>query len=131
MKPTCCITSVWLISNRHTTSTRRRIHVDITSIRPRLTSDEFPWHFYVLFQCNFADRKICVISTYFFHCYIEGPKIHVVSTSFFQRNFDGRKIRIVSTYLFRCNFVGQKIQVVCKYFFRRNSDRQKFDVAFG
>ena len=117
MKPTCCITSVCLISNRHTTSNRRRIHVDITSIRPRLNSDEFPWHFYVLFQCNFADRKICVISTYFFHCYIEGPKIHVVSTYFFQRNFDGRKFTLFPRTYFGVISLVKKSTLFARTFF--------------
>ena len=117
MKPTCCITSVWLISNRHTTSNRRRIHVDITSICPRPNSDEFPRHFYVLFWCNFADRKIYVISTYFFHCYIEGPKIHVVSTYFFQRNFDGRKFTLFPRTYFGVISLVKKSTLFARIFF--------------
>ena len=83
--------------NRHTTSNQRRFGVDITSIRGRPNFDEFPRHFHVLLRCNFANRKIHVVSTYVFRCNFDGRKIHVVSTYFFQCNFHGRKICIVST----------------------------------
>ena len=71
------------------TGTPRRIHVDSTSIRRRPNFDEFLRHFHVLFRCNFADRKIHLVSTYFFRRNFAGRKIHVVSTYFFRRT--GRK----------------------------------------
>ena len=55
-----------LVPNEHSTSNRRQFHVDNTWIRRRPNFDEFPRHFHVLFWCNFADRKIYVVSTYFF-----------------------------------------------------------------
>ena len=58
------------------TVTPRRIDVDIMSILGRPNFDEFPRHFHVPFQRNFADRKI-----------------HVVFTYFFRRNFGGRNIQ--------------------------------------
>ena len=82
------------IPNGHTTSNPRLFDVDITSIRRKPNFDEFPHHFLVLFRCNFADRKI-----------------HVVSTYLFRHNFDGRKIHLVSTHFFRCNFSVRKIHV--------------------
>ena len=104
----------WANSNGYTKSNPRRIEVDITLIRRRPNFDEFPRHFHILFRCDFAGRKIHVVSTYFFRC-----------------NFDGRKIHIVSTYFFRCNFDGRKIHVVFTYFFPRNFDGQRFDIVFG
>ena len=82
------------IPNGHTTSNPRLFDVDITSIRRKPNFDEFPHHFLLLFRCNFADRKI-----------------HVVSTYLFRHNFDGRKIHVVSTHFFRCNFSVRKIHV--------------------
>ena len=76
-----------LSPNGHTTSNGSRFHVDITSIRPRSNFDEFPCHFRVLFWCNFADRKIHTIYTYFFRCNFDDPKIHVISTYFFSMWF--------------------------------------------
>ena len=78
-------------ANGHTTSNPRRFDVDITSIRRRPNFDKFPRYFRVLFRCNFAGRKI-----------------HVVSTYFFRFNFAGRKIHLASTYFSRCNFAGRK-----------------------
>ena len=75
-------TIVKVFPNGHTTSNRRRFDVDIMSIRQRPNFDEFPSRFHVLFRCNFADRKIHVVSTYFFGCNFDGGKIHVVSTHF-------------------------------------------------
>ena len=69
--------------NGPSTSNPRLFHVDITSKRPRPNFDEFLRHFHVLFRCNFADRKIHVVSMYFFRCNFDGRKIHVVSTYFF------------------------------------------------
>ena len=103
----------------------QRFDVDITWIRRRPNFDEFPRRFHVLLRCNFADRKIHVVSTYFFRRNFDGRKIHVVSTYFFRCNFDGRKIHVVSTYFFRCNFDGRKIHVVSTYFCRCNFDGQK------
>ena len=90
--------------------------MDITSIRRRANFDESPRHFHVPFRCNFADRKIHVVSMYFFRRNFDVRKIHIVSTYFFRCNFDGRKIHIVSTYFFRCNFDGRKIHGVSTYF---------------
>ena len=97
--------------NGHTTSNRRRSDVDIMSLSQRPNFDNFPRRFDVLFRCNFADRKIHVVSTYFFRYNFDGPKIHVVSTYFFWRNFYGRKIHLVSTYFFWCIFAGRNIHV--------------------
>ena len=134
------------VPNGHITSNRRRFDVDNTSICQRPNFDEFPHRFHVLFQCNFSDRKIHIVSTYFSRCNFDGGKIHVVSTYFFRCNFDSRKIHLVSTYFFRCNFSrrnihdvstylfrrnfdGRIIHFVCKYFFRQNFD--EFDVVVG
>ena len=54
------------LPNGYTTSNPRRFDVDITSISRRPNFDEFPRHFRVLFRCDFAGRKIHVVSTYFF-----------------------------------------------------------------
>ena len=94
-------------------------------IRQRPNFDEFSRHFHVLFRCNFADRNIHLVSTYFFRPNFAGRKIHAVSTYFFRRNFDGRTINVVSTYFFRCNFSGRNIHVVSNYFFQGNFDGQK------
>ena len=118
-----------MLRNGHTTSNRRRFDVDITSIRRRPNFDEFPRRFHVLFRCNFAGRKIHVVSTYFFRCNFDGRKIHLVSTCFFRCNFFRRNIHGVSTYFFRRNFDGRIIHFVCKYFFRQNFD--EFDVVVG
>ena len=64
----------------HATPNPRRFDVNITSICQRPNFDEFPRHFQVLFRCNFADRKIDVVSTYLFRRNFTGRKIHVVST---------------------------------------------------
>ena len=69
------------LPNGHTTSNPRRFDVDITLIRRRPNLDKFPRHFHVLFRCNFARRKIHVVSTY--SCNFPGPKFHDVSTYFF------------------------------------------------
>ena len=119
------------VSTGQITSNPRRFDVDITSIRRRPNFDEFLRHLHVVFRCNFADRKIHVVSTYFFRCNFDGRKIHVVSTYFFRCNFAGRKVHVVFTYFFRCNFSGRNIHVVSTYFFGRNFDRQKFDIIFG
>ena len=147
--------------NGHTTLNLRRFDVDITSIRRRPNFNEFhvisAYFFDVIsmvekstyfFWCNFAGRKIHVVSTYFFRCNFDGQKIYIVSTYFFQCNFAGRKIHVVSTYFFRCNFdgwkihvvsmyfhrcnfVGRNVHVVFTYFFRRSFDGQRFDIVFG
>ena len=135
----CCITRSrhWKPSRKnnkypdgHTMSNPRRFVVD-TSIRRRPNLDEFPRHFFVLFRCTLAGRKIHVVSTYFFRCNFDGQKIHVVSTYFYSCNFDGWKIYVVSTYFFWCNLSGRNMQVFCSYFFRRNFDGQKFNIVFG
>ena len=106
--------------NGYTTSSRRRFDVGVTSICQRPNFDEFPRHFHVLFRCNFADRKIHVVSKYFFQRNFTGRKIYVVSRYLFRCNFDGRKIHVVYTYCFRCNFDNRKIHVVSTYFFQCN-----------
>ena len=65
----------------HSTSNPCQYDVDITSIRRRPSFDEFPRHFHELFRCNFADRKV-----------------HVVPTYFFRSNFTDRKILVNSMY---------------------------------
>ena len=115
--------------NGHTTSNRRRSDVDIMSLSQRPNFDNFPRRFDVLFRCNFADRKIHVVSTYFFRYNFDGRKVHVVSTYFFQCNFFCRNIHGVSTYFSRRNFYGRIINFVCTYFFQRNLD--EFDVVVG
>ena len=119
------------LPNRHATSNRRGFGVDIALIRRRPIFDEFPRHFRVLFRCNFAVRKIHVVSAYFFRCNFDGREIHVASTYFYRCNLDGRKIILVSTYFFRCNLSGRNMHVVFTYFFRRNFDGQRFDIVFG
>ena len=111
-----------LVPNEHSTSNRRQFHVDNTWIRRRPNFDEFPRHFHVLFWCNFADRKIYVVSTYFFRRNFDGWKIHVVFTYFFRCNFDGRKIHLATTYFFRSNFSRRNIHDDSTYFFRLNFD---------
>ena len=101
-----------ILTQRQTTSNGRRFDVNITLIHWRPNFDEFPRHFHVLFWCNFADRKIHVVSTYFFRRYFNGRKIDFVSTYFFRRNFDGGKLHVVCTYFFWRNFYGQKFSVV-------------------
>ena len=91
--------------------------MDITSIHRRPNFDTFPRHFQVLFRCNFADRKIHVVFTYFFRFNFDGQRIHVVSAYFFQCNFDSRKIYVVSTYFFRCNCSSRNIHGVSIYSF--------------
>ena len=81
------LVSSWFIHmsqpNGHTTSNRRQFDVVIISIRWRPNFNEFPRHFHAIFRCNFADRKI-----------------HVVCTYFFWRNFTGQKVDVISTYFF-------------------------------
>ena len=114
--------------------------MDITWIRRRPNFDKFPRHFHVLFWYNFADRKIHVVSTYFFRCNFVDRKIHVVFTYFFRCNFDGQKIHVVSTYFFDVISMVAKstllpraffgvisfIEIPCvsTYFFWRNFDDQ-------
>ena len=69
------------------TSTRRGYYVDTSMTKFR----RVPRHFRALFRCDFAGRKIHVVSTNFFRCNFTGRKIHVVSTNFFRCNFTGRK----------------------------------------
>ena len=79
---------------------QRANHVESTSIRRRPNFNELSRRFHVLFRCNFADRIIHVVSTYFFRCNFDGREIHVVSTNFFRCNFDGGKIHVLSTHFF-------------------------------
>ena len=107
------------IHNGHTTSNTRPFDVDITLIRQKPNFNNFPHHFHILFQCNFADQNIQIVSTYLFRCNVDGWKIHVVSTYFFDVILMVKN-QVVSTYFFRCNFTGWKIQVVSTYFSWRN-----------
>ena len=66
-----------------------------------LINFQFPHHFDVLLLCNFGERKIDVVSTYFF-----------------RRNFAEQNIDVISMYFFRTDFAGQKINVVLVYFWR-------------
>ena len=81
----------------HDTPNPRRFDVNITSICQRPNFDEFPRHFQEHFRCNFADRKLHVVSKYFFWSNFAGRKIDFVSTYLFRRNFTGKKIHVVST----------------------------------
>ena len=92
-----------------TTSNPRRFDVGITSIRRRPNFDELPRHFHVLFRCNFADRKI-----------------HVVSTYFSRRKFNSRKINVFSTYFFRRNSMVKKSTLFPCFFFDVISLVEKF-----
>ena len=127
-------------------SNRRRFYMDITSIRQRPNFLEFPRHFHVLFRWIFADRKIHVVSTYFFWRNFDGSKICVVSTCFFFRVismsknppcfhvlfwwiFAGQNIHVFPTCFFRCNFPVQKILVVFTDFISCNFDGQKIQIV--
>ena len=85
----------------------REYYVDSSKTKFRRVSTSF----HVLFQCNFADRKIHGVSTYFFRFNLDGWKIHVVSTNFFRCNFSGQKIHVVFTDFIPCNFDGRKKQM--------------------
>ena len=84
----------------HSTSNPCQYDVDITSIRRRPSFDEFPRHFHELFRCNFADRKV-----------------HVVPTYFFRRNFTGRKILVNSMYFFGVISLVEKSTLFPRIFF--------------
>ena len=60
----------------------RRID-DITSIHGRPNFDEFSRHFDVLIWCNFTDRKIHVISTYFLNVISMVEKSKLLPRTFF------------------------------------------------
>ena len=90
-------------------------------VRRRPKFDEFPRHFHVPFRCNFADRKIHVVSAFFFQYNFGGRKIQLISTYFFKHNFAGRNIHIFSTYL----------SIFSTYVLGHNIDGQKFDDVFG
>lgn len=129
------------IHKGHKMSNTRRFDVDITLIRQKPNFSNFSHHFHILFQCNFADQNIQIVSTYLFRCNVDGWKIHhvstyffdvilmvkkqVVSTYFFWCNFTGWKIQVVSTYFSWRNFAGRNIHVFPTYFFRQNFDGQK------
>ena len=105
------------LPNGHSTSNRHRFDIDITSIHRKPNFGQFSRHSHVLFWCNFADRKVCLVSTYFFRRNFDDRKIHVDSTYIFRRTFDGGKILVVSTFYFQCDSDGQIIHVVSTYFF--------------
>ena len=69
---------------------KRAHHVEFTSIRNRYCVDtskskfrQISRHFHVLFRCNFAGRKIHVVSTYFFRCNFDDRKIYLFPRTFF------------------------------------------------
>ena len=141
----CWLLKMRLVITTNPTGTPCRIDVDSTWILRWYVEDQistnYPRRFQVLLRCNFADRKIHVVSTYFFRRNLDGRKIQAVSTYFCRCNFDGQKIHLVfdmlffieisslSTYFFRRSFDGLIIHFVCTYFFRRNFD--EFDVVVG
>ena len=79
-------------------SNRCRFDVSITLIRRRENVDKFPHQFDILFQCNFDERKIDVVSTYFVQRNFDKRNMDVVSMYFFWLDFDGRKTNVVSVY---------------------------------
>ena len=120
-----------------------RIDVDSTWILRRYVEYQIrriSTSFHVLFRCNLANRKIHVVSTYFFFGVISVAEkstffprtffgvISLVKTftlflcTFFGCNFDGRKTHFVFTYVFRYNFDDRKIRLAGMYFFRQNFD---------
>ena len=125
-----------------------RFDVDIKSIRRRLNFDEFPRHFHVLFRCNFADRRIHVVSTYSFwrdslveksmlfpRTFLDAISM-VEKPTLFPRTFFDRismveKSTLFPCVLFRCSLSGRNIQDVFAYFFRCAFNGQKFNIVFG
>ena len=112
--PYCWLLKMRLVITTNPTGTPCRIDVDSTWILRWYVEDQistnYPRRFQVLLRCNFADRKIHVVSTYFFRRNLDGRKIQAVSTYFCRCNFDGQKIHLVSTRFFRCNFFHRDIQ---------------------
>ena len=112
--PYCWLLKMRLVITTNPTGTPCRIDVDSTWILRWYVEDQistnYPRRFQVLLRCNFADRKIHVVSTYFFRRNFDGRKIQVVSTYFCRCNFDGQKIHLASTRFFRCNFFHRNIQ---------------------
>ena len=110
----CWLLKMRLVITTNPTGTPCRIDVDSTLILRGYVEDQistnYPRRFQVLLRCNFADRKIHVVSTYFFRRNLDGRKIQAVSTYFCRCNFDGQKIHLVSTRFFRCNFFHRDIQ---------------------
>ena len=112
--PYCWLLKMRLVITTNPTGTPCRIDVDSTWILRWYVEDQistnYPRRFQVLLRCNFADRKIHVVSSYFFRRNLDGRKIQAVSTYFCRCNFDGQKIHLVSTRFFRCNFFHRDIQ---------------------
>ena len=85
-------------------NTQRAHHVDLTRILRRYVEDQISTNFHivsiVLFQCNFTDQKIQVVSTYFFNVILMVEKSTSFPRTFFRCNFDGGKIHVISTYFF-------------------------------
>ena len=110
----CWLLKMRLVITTNTTGTPCRIDVDSRWILRGYVKDQISTnylrHFQVLLRCNFTDRKIHVVSTYFFRRNFDGRKIQVVSTYFCRCNFDGQKIHLASTRFFRCNFFHRNIQ---------------------
>ena len=134
------------LPNGHTTSNPHRFDVDIMLIRRRANFDEFPDHFHILFQCNFTDRKIHVVFTYFFRRNFADPKTTLFPRTFFdvillvekftlfpRTFFDvisiAKKNHVVLRYFYWCNFTGRKIHVASMYFFGCNVDGRKIYVV--
>ena len=103
-------------------SNRRRLYVDITSIRRAPNFDEFPRHSHVPFPYNFADRKIHVVSKFLF----DGISLVEIST-FFPRTFFNvihlfEKSTLFPSTFFNVIFMVEKSTSRARTFIRRNFD---------
>ena len=103
-------------------SNRRRLYVDIASIRWAPNFDEFRRHSHVPFPYHFADRKIHVVSTYFF----DGISLVEIST-FFPRTFFNvislvEKSTLFPSSFFNVIFMVEKSMSCARTFIRRNFD---------
>ena len=78
-------------------TTHRTHHVEPTPISCRYCIDtlkrnyQFPRHFDIFFWCNFDERKIDVVSTYFVWRNFNDQNIDVLSMHFFRPDFDEKK----------------------------------------
>ena len=87
-------------------SNRRRLYVDIASIRRAPNFDEFRRHSHVPFPYHFADRKIHVVSTYFFDGISLVEKSTLFPSSFFNVIFMVEKSMSCARTFIRRNFDG-------------------------
>ena len=109
--------NVKTLPNGHNMSSRRRVDVDITSIRQKENIDEFPRHFDAFFPCNINGRKTHIISTYFVRRNIDEWKIDVIPMHLLRRYFDGQKFNFFSMYFFQSNFDWWNVNVFSMYCF--------------